>query len=304
MQPVCVCCGSEALSCVGRIPPFIHFSGRVLSKPIEGGKLYRCKACGLAFRYPRLDYQVLNELYKKGHIENWQSPSSRNDWQYAYQWISRYLPNGGDLLDVGCFDGGFLQNLDSCYKRHGVEIHEGAGAKARECGIQLVGTDFYDLSDISLLFDAVVSFDVIEHAYDPFTFLSHLVGKTRNNGIVVVSTGNSDFLGWKLMGARYWYCSIGEHLSFINPRWCNWAAPRLGINLVKVVKFSHSQATWGMKASEILKNLIYMASPRGFSVLRKVGLGESEYRKYREMIEQPPRWMSASDHFICLFVKE
>lgn len=305
MRLKCVCCGSDALVSLGTIPPSIYFAGRLLSMPLEGGSLYRCGACGLAFRYPRLDKTELDALYSRGSVENWQSaPAARVDWQSARQWVSQYLPTEGNILDVGCFDGGFLRTIGPTYGRYGIEIHEAASAKARKDGVRLIGTDFTDLPETKVVFDAVTSFDVIEHTHDPFAFLSSLAGATRKNGLIIISTGNSDSPSWRLLGASYWYCSIGEHLSFINPRWCKWAAPRLGIELKQVIKFSHANETWQRWAGEALKNLFYAASPRGFSLLRRMGLGKAEYREHKELMSQPPYWISAKDHFICLFVKK
>jgi SAM-dependent methyltransferase len=301
----CICCKSKTTVNVGTIIPSIHFAKRLLSKPIEGGALIRCKTCGLAFRYPRLNKDEIDDLYLQGESENWHAPLDvRYEWQIANQWIPQFLTINDDVLDVGCFDGGFLKTVGSSYHRYGVEIHEVAGLKARKNGIKLIGQDFNDLKNIGAVFDAVTSFDVIEHTYNPYTFLSDLVRLTRKNGIIIVSSGNSDAFSWRLMGSNYYYCSIGEHLSFINPRWCEWAALRLGIELKKVIPFSHIEANWRKRLSDIMKNLIFKVSPKGFSFLRSVGLGGEEYRQHKEMLRKAPFWMSAKDHFICLFLKK
>lgn len=259
----------------------------------------------MAFRYPRLDKGELNELYRQGKAENWQAaPAARADWKIASKWISQHLPADSAILDVGCFDGGFLRSVESSRKRFGIEIHEDARKKAQEFGIQLIGTDFAALSETKAVFDAVTSFDVIEHTHNPFDFLGDLAKVADKGGIIIISTGNSDALSWRLLGARYWYCTIGEHLSFINPRWCEWAAPHLGLELKQVIRFTHASATWRQRLSDAVKNLLYVATPRGFALLRKMGLGDAEYRRHKELLSQSPSWMSSRDHFICLFVKK
>ncbi len=305
MRPKCICCGSDAIVSVGKIPPSIRFAGRLLSRPLPGGYLFKCRVCRLAFRYPRLGKSELDALYSKGNVENWQSaPAARADWRNARLWVSQHLATGGSILDVGCFDGGFLKTVGTEHRRHGIEIHEAASVRAQKDGIRLIGTDFTDLSKVEPSFDVVTSFDVIEHTHDPFAFLSSLVGATRKEGIIIISTGNSDALSWRLLGASYWYCSIGEHLSFINPRWCKWVAPHLDIELKQIIQFSHESTTWRRWGGETLKNLLYAVSPHGFSLLRGIGFGGAEYREHRELAGQPPHWISAKDHFICLFVKK
>ena len=139
MQPKCVCCGSDEVVLVGAIPSAIYFAGRLLSTPLQGGDLFRCLSCGLVFRYPRLSKVELDELYCQGNADSWQSaPAARSDWQIANKWISRYLPTANSILDVGCFDGGFLRSVRSIHSRFGIEIHEAARKKAQESGIHLL----------------------------------------------------------------------------------------------------------------------------------------------------------------------
>ena len=69
-------------------------------------------------------------------------------------------------------------------------------------------------------------------------------------------------------------------------------------------KFSHARSTWRRRISEAVKNIGYAITPRGFSVLRAMGAGAPDYRKHKAMLSYPPGWMTAKDHFICLFVKK
>jgi SAM-dependent methyltransferase len=247
----------------------------------------------------------LDALYHQGNAESWQAgPASRPDWGIASEWVLRYLPSGSTMLDVGCFDGEFLRSVGSDYRRSGIEIHEAARKKAQESGIDLIATDFSALPETKAIFDAVASFDVVEHTLNPLDFLGDLARVTREDGIVIVSTGNSDAVSWRLLGARYWYCAIGEHMSFINPRWCKWAAPRVGLELKEVITFSHVSASRRQRIGEVVKNLFYAVFPRGFALLRAIGLGDAEFRKHKELLQYPPSWVSSSDHFICLFIKK
>jgi hypothetical protein len=51
------------------------------------------------------------------------------------------------------------------------------------------------------------------------------------DGCIVVLTGNADSTGFRLFSNNYWYCSIPEHVSFLSPRWFEWAATRLGMRV-------------------------------------------------------------------------
>ena len=304
MMPKCICSGGDEVACVGAIPPVIFFAGRLLNKPFSGGQLFRCWKCNVAFRYPQPDKKILDELYRQGKSDNWQRVhSERQDWKIASTWITQYLKYHSAVLDVGCFDGGFLKALSTVHDCFGIEIHEAAGKNALENGIQIIGKDFADLTDVGITFDAVTSFDVIEHTQNPLEFLRQMAKVTKSGGIVIVSTGNCDTFSWRLMGSRYWYCTIGEHMSFISPKWCEWAGNQLGLELKQVIKFSHASTAWRQRVEDVVKNLLYAASPRGFARLRQMGLGGAECRAHKEMLMHPPSWMSAKDHFICVFEK-
>lgn len=258
------------------------------------------------FPLPALRKEDLDALYRRGKGDNWQGLlTERDDWRIANKWISRHLSVGGSILDVGCFDGGFLKNVGSSHKKFGIEIHETASAKAKRNGVNVICHDYNEISEMKrIVFDAVTSFDVIEHTHDPFKFLTALVGVTRKGGLLIISTGDSDAFSWKILGSTYWYCSISEHLSFINPRWFEWAASRLGIVLRQVIKFSHARSTLRRRITEAVKNISYAITPRGYSMLRKMGAGAPVYRKHKAMLSYPPSWITAKDHFICLFVKK
>ncbi|MBL0225858.1 MAG: methyltransferase domain-containing protein [Geobacteraceae bacterium] len=304
MKPPCICCCSDKIECVGTIQPVVSFAGRFLDKPLAGGELFRCRDCGVAFRHPHPGKSVLDELYRQGNSNNWQTAhSDRQDWQIAGRWIEQYLKPESAILDVGCFDGGFLKTIALTHRRFGIEIHEAAGKKAQEHGIQIIGKDFEDMAGVDETFDAVTSFDVIEHSQNPLEFLRHMAALTNNEGIVILSSGNSEALSWRFMGARYWYCTIGEHLSFICPTWCAWAGNQLGLELKQVITFCHVKPSWKQRVGDLVKNLFYKISPRGFAALRQKGMGGDEFRAHKEMLSHPPSWMSAKDHFICIFKK-
>lgn len=247
----------------------------------------------------------LDDLYRQGQTDNWQAPATtRTDWNVAGEWVARYSEAGSAILDVGCFDGGFLRTIDNRHGHFGIEIHEAARKKAEASGIQIIGNDFDNIAEQHMIFDVVTSFDVIEHTQNPFEFLERISGMTKSGGSIIFSTGNTDAISWRLLGSRYWYCTIGEHLSFINPKWCEWAGLKLGLELRQIVKFSHAPGSWRQRAGEVLKNLLYAASPTFFGLLRRVGMGGAEYRAHKSMLDHPPNWMSAKDHFICIYTKK
>jgi 2-polyprenyl-3-methyl-5-hydroxy-6-metoxy-1,4-benzoquinol methylase len=180
-------------------------------------------------------------------------------------------------------------------------MHEGAAQAAVKRGITIVGTDFYELGSLEGKYDWVVAFDVIEHSDDPREFLRQLASKCTPGGHVIISTGNIDAPSWRLMGSRYWYCTIAEHLAFISPAWCESAAAHCGLRLVRHCEFSHNPSSMANRASQLLKNVFYRFAPSAAAWARSAGFGKENVAQLPALRYLPPQWGCARDHFIALF---
>lgn len=298
----CPSCGSAAaVSRVGKIPSSDVFAGRPLVALIEGGYLYVCRECYLLFKFPVWPASELDELYRNGSEGAWQSDlAGRADWRIAEGWIRGLLPQGSSILDVGCFDGGFLSALSSNYQCYGVEIQESAREKARARRIELVGRHHEVLNRFYGRFDGIVSFDLIEHVRNPAAMLSMLSKALRPSGILIMSSGNSQAWTWRLMGSRYWYCALAEHISFISPRWCDAVSSGVGLRIERQQRFSHARMSLPRKLGETAKNFTYRAMPHLTAWLRERGFGSKDAQHFHALSDYPPAWMSARDHFIFL----
>ena len=290
---------------IGDIAPSYAFAGRLLDRKIEGGKLYRCKRCHFVFRYPQLTVAELNALYRSGDEKSWSSNTTqRNDWRVIRNWL---MPKKGieRILDIGCFDGGLLEYLGRDYCWLGIELHERAASHAQSRGVQIVGHNFKDIPVLQPPVDAVIAVDVLEHASDPKSLLRAATSCVRPGGYVVISTGNSDAGTWRLMGSRYWYCHIAEHISFINPYWVRYVAPQLGLKIELIELFSHAEGRVRLrqKLYEASANLLLRVSPRLFALMRRFGIGWIDHCRYPDMALTPPYWMSARDHMMVVFRK-
>src|SRR5262245_56680673 len=161
MQPSCPSCDGTRSRIVGPIPASDYFAGRRLERPLAGGRLFHCLECQLRFRYPRLSKTELDQLYEQAVEHAWTSTKDdRVEWQLADERISAQVP-GGMVLDIGCFDGGFLASLPDRYEKYGIEIHRDAAEHAQKNGVRIVGGDFDALASWQGAFNAVTAFDVI-----------------------------------------------------------------------------------------------------------------------------------------------
>lgn len=304
LPPQCPDCASFEVSQVGKIPSTNAFAGRELPDVLDGGYLWQCRVCHLVFRFPTYDKTKLDSLYETGSEDAWNCLlEARRDWKIACRWLHQNVPKGSSILDVGCFDGGFPSLMGNNYKRYGIEIHPEARRRAETKGISLVGTDFNALDKLAKPVDCVTAFDVIEHVHSPMKFLEKCNSIVKQNGCIVVATGNYDARAFRFMGATYWYSTVAEHLSFISPKWCNKVATELGLVVEIQAMFSHGKRDPKHYMPELIKNIIYRITPDLFCWLRQRGLGGKNVQVHPELAMHPPGWMTAKDHFITLFRK-
>jgi SAM-dependent methyltransferase len=90
------------------------------------------------------------------------------------------------ILDVGCGPGSFLASLGGGWRKAGLDVsHYGVGiARARNPGAALVVGSAEHLP-FKGPFDAIVSFDVIEHVVDPAAAFDEILSRLAPSGVFV-----------------------------------------------------------------------------------------------------------------------
>jgi SAM-dependent methyltransferase len=286
------------------MPATRYFGGETVRDECFESALYKCFGCHLFFRWPRLEPEYVNDLYRSS--DEPYPNTNRKDWRLALDYLDNRT-NGKSILDIGCYDGSFLMLLDDTWDRQGVEINSGASQEAQRKGIRIIAKNIDELwnnVEYEGKFDAVTALDVIEHMFDPLLFLKKALFVTKRGGCVLVSTGNTSSLSWRMMGARYWYGLFLAHISFINDDWCRCAAKELSVVIKKTIYFSHGEeCSTKNVVLECLKNIIYLIFPGLFSWMRKRGFGGINVNDCPQLADSPPYWKTARDHMMVLFEK-
>jgi SAM-dependent methyltransferase len=295
----CPSCQSTHLLDRGEIPATNQFAGQTLVEIHSGGHLYRCENCFLQFKFPIVSRKKMDWWYNLSSTQYWPNEvSSRNDTRLARDCIRSKL-SSGSVLDVGCFSGLFLASLGAEYKLYGIELNTDAAAVAERKGVTIVGRTYEDLDMITEKFDVVTAIDLIEHVVDPLVLLRLMKKVLRPGGVIIISSGNSDAYSWKLMGSRYGYSAVAEHVAFINKRWCLGAAEKQGLQCDDIFYFSHSKASMLRAALDAIKNMTYLFFPGLVALLRTCGRTRAD--GIGHVVNPPPPWSSARDHMIVQF---
>ena len=151
-----------------------------------------------------------------------------SDLSLCYGKIAQHIPDGARVLDIGCATGSFglaLQTERSCQVT-GIEVDEGAAAKATSRGLEVLVADVQTSPLAGIVgarkVDVIVLADVLEHLLEPRALLVQLHEVLAPGGRVLVSVPNITHVDVQLMLAQddWRYRSSGlldrTHLRFFS----------------------------------------------------------------------------------------
>jgi SAM-dependent methyltransferase len=134
------------------------------------------------------------------------------------EWIARFVPPRGTLLDVGANYGHFLRQAQERFEAIGFEPSAAVVAWGREhLGVALEqGSIDSDNRAYLDRFDAVTMFDVIEHLPDPRGALERCRRYLTRGGHLFITTPDAGALVARLLGTHWYYIDIVQHISLFS----------------------------------------------------------------------------------------
>jgi SAM-dependent methyltransferase len=119
--------------------------------------------------------------------------------------LAHSLVPSGEVLDVGCGTGRFLEALPPGYRRTGVDVSLGMLEIAREKGLEVAKASGEGLPFEDGSFDLVTTFAVLHHLIDPELVratLLEMARVARPGGAVVVWDHNPLNPYWRILMSR------------------------------------------------------------------------------------------------------
>lgn len=190
-----------------------------------------CAGCGFIYTNPRPQEEDLQEFYdaylRFGEI----SPYFR---EKQIDFLCNNVPNvGGALLDVGAFDGSFLDLArQRGFEVHGVEPTEEGVLEAKGKGLDVV-KGFFNVAYANAMaerYHIVSMLHTLEHVEDPLEFVRLALQITEPGGYVHIEVPDA---------TRPFADSIADffsvqHLNHFTPQALRNLAARAGVKVVKV----------------------------------------------------------------------
>lgn len=123
---------------------------------------------------------------------------------------------GGDLLEIGCGYGYLLDEARSLFDRRiGTEFSPQAAEIARATGAE-VFVGGIEQAPSERKFDCIVATQVIEHVYEPLTFIKQLTNYTKTGGHIIVATPDIGGVLRRAMGRRWPSFKAPEHVLYFD----------------------------------------------------------------------------------------
>ena len=182
--------------------------------------LRRCAACSVVWLENAPPIEEMDTHYGADYhrVITRSAEGFTSRWEGHYKTLVKHQPSG-DVLDIGCSSGSFLEALKGRpWKGFGIELSPEAAERARQrTGADVFAGDLFDAPFAPNSFDAVTSFDVLEHLHRPREAMRKVWEWLRPGGVFYVWVPNA--LCWEArFFGPYWYgLELPRHLFHFSP---------------------------------------------------------------------------------------
>ena len=246
---VCVYCGGEDSQ-------VLYDTVSTSGDKFTVNKCLNCRACFLA---PNPTRQQLDAAYDDSYY-GCRTDTKFPDWiekvldRFRSQragTIMKYVTLPANVLDIGCGNGRFLQELiRKNYNAYGIELPSKSAERASQIpGLKLKIGKLCEGDYEENFFDAVTLWHVIEHLSEPKKTLQIIEKILKPGGYLVISLPNIDSIQSRLFRGRWLHLDPPRHLFFFTASELTKIMQTFGFERVAIKYFSLEQNPFGMQQS-------------------------------------------------------
>jgi 2-polyprenyl-3-methyl-5-hydroxy-6-metoxy-1,4-benzoquinol methylase len=279
---ICPDCSSNELTAIGPCQTPAELKNQhanlatVVVQKMEKSVLYSCEACGLVFRFPRLNSVELESFYRNLPSSLWQDGGEATEARSkANSYLLARFAKSSEIsvLDVGAYTGGFLKSLPGSWRKSAIEPSHEAAELLESQGVKLIGHFLHEeqLQQHNGEFDVVSMIDVLEHVESPLDAINRLAALVKPGGLILISTGNSGHWTWRLLKGDHWYLHSIQHCSFGSRRYLRRLAKLTNLRITKQVAHSHKSSSSKRRFQQACEVVYSWARSRTGFARRAVG---------------------------------
>jgi SAM-dependent methyltransferase len=224
MKSFCIICGRETM----------HFP--------QFQNLKRCEVCSLVSARRQPGQEDLARIYGREYFwegEYLDYSSEKTALQKNFKrWVGilrRWAPHG-NLFEIGCAYGFFLELARNYWTVRGVDISPHASDLARKQGLDVETGDFLDLPVEVGKYNIFCLWDTIEHLKTPHLYIQKIAEVIAPGGYICLTTGDIDGFVPKLQKEKWRMIHPPTHLYYFSQETL---AQLLRMHQFKVVYSAH-----------------------------------------------------------------
>ena len=175
-----------------------------------GWRFVECADCGLLRLDPLpTEADLVSHYAERAQIGNYELARSKErhaGFVQVLDFAAKFGARGGEMFDVGCFDGGLLDlAVTRGWDGWGLELQEDAAevARARHPDRIFQGSLEAFEPPREAVFDLVTAIGLLEHLREPASLFSAAFDLLRPGGLLVIQTPNRESMPARILG-RYW----------------------------------------------------------------------------------------------------
>jgi SAM-dependent methyltransferase len=254
----------------------------------EKFNVLECKNCEVTFTDVDVNSLFYSHYYPENYYDEFQGGRliggtlaflEKFSFQRKLRLILRHKPLGNRVLEIGCAQGKFLNNLPPTFKKFGVEINENGRRYIQEHYPEITvyqdDIESENFEDCSTKYDIILMWHVLEHIKDPSAFLQRLSSLLNKNGVFIFEVPNRNSLGFRLTRKKWFHLDTPRHLFHYNQRSLKQLLNQQGLKVIEysgnAVDYWHDFTTsickcFSTKVPIINKVFYFMFFPIGFTI--------------------------------------
>ena len=198
----CPICNSSLIDILKEFPQSITSDSKMIDKSVS---IVICTDCGNLFNsqgarnnisnFYQNSYDLLGSSFQaETRIFGDKKSFSISDWRLKHLQSLNILPNIGNVLDIGCGKGNFLQKFNSLFpdwNLYGIESSKSSLSIAKNnLSNSIFHERIYNKNLFDHKFDLIVALNVLEHIEEPKLFLENIFNDLTENGLVCFDIPN------------------------------------------------------------------------------------------------------------------
>lgn len=222
----------------------------------------RCKKCGLVYMNPQISPGGVRQLYPPDYGPHQTKEANRLPDGHAQKRstpkkafvasVCKKLPRHAQILDIGCGNGSFLNEVKvfvGC-RVQGVDISAPAAKTARDnYGLDVFTGTIFESPFPDNYFDVITAWAYLEHVNNPSEVLLKISNLLKSGGSCIISTPNFSSFNSKLFRGKWYHLDCPRHLYIYSPGTIISLLEKTGLSVQKI------KYDWGSKG--ILGSLQY-----------------------------------------------